>query len=502
MTDPSAILCSMLLFSVVTQTEQPVPTSDLQLLALGSLVLLTFAVSLVRLYVGLGVLVLAMLLSPEVVVQWGGQRPIQLRLEDFLMMALVLAWVTNNIAARETTIVVRTPLNPPLATYFAVLCISTIYGFWLFPVRVTDELATSLLYLAKVTQFLMLFYLTVSTVGHRRRVVLLVAVSFCTAWIVVLYGLYQAFVLQLTRVSTPMEGASPEPNTLGGYLTLVLALALCLLLYLPPRHGWVRFNLLALIACGALCLMFTLSRASFIGFLCMLVCLAFIFFSNRHWGYGLGVLIGLGLFCLLFPFIAPTAVIDRINLTFQSTAPDPYIVEILGFRFPLDSSTAERIGVWETKVWWTFLHGPMLIGYGINYLQILDSHWARLVVETGILGVWAFCWIVVRTIRMAWYVHTRSEDWLYRAFALGYLVAFVGLLVHSMGTITFYIVRIMEPFWFFTGVLAFAYRQTRSQEVAHVQERTTETAEQEALAPDAKPAFTAGFAGQSNRYFR
>jgi hypothetical protein len=36
---------------------------------------------------------------------------------------------------------------------------------------------------------------------------------------------------------------------------------------------------------------------------------------------------------------------------------------------------------------------------------------------------------------------------------MGFLDGFVGLLVHSIGTNTFIIVRIMEPFWFFLGII-------------------------------------------------
>jgi hypothetical protein len=36
---------------------------------------------------------------------------------------------------------------------------------------------------------------------------------------------------------------------------------------------------------------------------------------------------------------------------------------------------------------------------------------------------------------------------------MGYLSGFIGLLVHAFGANTFIIVRIMEPFWFMTGMV-------------------------------------------------
>ena len=34
------------------------------------------------------------------------------------------------------------------------------------------------------------------------------------------------------------------------------------------------------------------------------------------------------------------------------------------------------------------------------------------------------------------------------------MAGYVGLLFHAIGTNTFIIVRIMEPFWFFAGIIA------------------------------------------------
>jgi hypothetical protein len=43
-----------------------------------------------------------------------------------------------------------------------------------------------------------------------------------------------------------------------------------------------------------------------------------------------------------------------------------------------------------------------------------------------------------------------SED---RGVALGFMAGTIGLLAHAIGSNTFIIVRIMEPFWFFAGIV-------------------------------------------------
>jgi hypothetical protein len=41
----------------------------------------------------------------------------------------------------------------------------------------------------------------------------------------------------------------------------------------------------------------------------------------------------------------------------------------------------------------------------------------------------------------------------FQGLGMGFVAGFVGLIVHSLGANTFIIVRIMEPFWFFAGIM-------------------------------------------------
>src|SRR3989454_8083681 len=64
------------------------------------------------------------------------------------------------------------------------------------------------------------------------------------------------------RASAPFEGAEGEPNTLGGYLVFMLAIVSGLLL--TNEAVTIRLPLLLLLAAGAIGLMATGSRASFL----------------------------------------------------------------------------------------------------------------------------------------------------------------------------------------------------------------------------------------------
>jgi hypothetical protein len=52
--------------------------------------------------------------------------------------------------------------------------------------------------------------------------------------------------------------------------------------------------------------------------------------------------------------------------------------------------------------------------------------------------------------------------------ALGFLAGTVGLLVHAIGSNTFIIVRIMEPFWFFAGIVVMLPLLERDEAVRRV----------------------------------
>jgi hypothetical protein len=48
----------------------------------------------------------------------------------------------------------------------------------------------------------------------------------------------------------------------------------------------------------------------------------------------------------------------------------------------------------------------------------------------------------------------QTDDPFFKGLIMGFTAGFVGLVVHSLGTNTFILVRIMEPFWFFVGIIA------------------------------------------------
>ena len=275
---------------------------------------------------------------------------------------------------------------------------------------------------------------------HARR---LVIAAFLTAAIVSLVGIAQ--IPSGERVSAPFEGEIGEPNTFGGYLLFMMAIAGGVAL--ETNRLRLRATCLALIGLMSLPFAFTLSRASYLGVPPVFLVLTWLTRQRR-------VMVGLLLLLIvaspILIGVVPTPVTQRILYTFEPERGQP-TVRLHQVGVALDPSTSARIyslqaalGGWTRKP---------VFGYGVTGFGFMDAQYARLLVETGVVGLAAFLFLVgtaLRSARHAFHELREPED---RGIALGFLAGTVGLLVHAIGSNTFIIVRIMEPFWFFAGLV-------------------------------------------------
>ena len=84
----------------------------------------------------------------------------------------------------------------------------------------------------------------------------------------------------------------------------------------------------------------------------------------------------------------------------------------------------------------------------------MDAQYPRILVETGIVGMLAFFWLIYALFQVGINTWRDARDDLMRGLSVGLTAGLVGLLLHAVGANTFIIVRIMEPFWFFAGIIA------------------------------------------------
>ena len=407
--------------------------------------LFAFAVFLfvfVRADAGLYLVLFSMLLSPEFVVGGAGDlaegRRVVLRLEDLLLIAITLSWLARMAVNKELGLVVRTPLNRWIVLYVAGTLAATLTGY----LTGTVKTAAGFFYVLKYVEFFVVYYMTVNNLRDRAHARRLVVAAFTTAALVSLIAAAQ--IPTGERVSAPFEGETGEPNTLGGYLLLMIALAGGVALETTRLR--VRTAALALLGLMVVPFLYTLSRASYLGVLPMVVVLALLSSHRRLMGAALLVLVLAA--PLVLPALAPSPVARRVLYTFQPEQGQP-TVRVGGVAF--DPSTSERLLAFQKAVegW---MSRPLL-GYGVTGFRFMDAQYARTLVETGLVGFAAFLALLVAVLRAGLASFRALRDPEDRGLALGFVAGTVGLAVHAVGSNTFIIVRIMEPFWFFAGVV-------------------------------------------------
>jgi O-antigen ligase len=402
--------------------------------------LILFALSFVRTDFGLYVLIFSMLLSPQFGDKGAGVgagRGVTFRTEDFVLLVIGFSWFAKTAVNKELNLVARTPLNWPILAYVAANLTATMLGYMMGSVRSWS----GYFYVLKYVEYFVIYYMVVNNLRDREHAWRLVGAAFITAAIVSLIGLAQ--VPSGERVSAPFEGEIGEPNTFGGYLLFMMALAAGIAIETENLRR--RTQCLLLFALIFVPFFFTLSRASYLGVLPAFFVLAYLTTRRRF-------ITGLILFGLVASpaviFVAPKAVTDRVLYTFQEEKGSE-TVRIGQVAF--DPSTSARLFSFKAAME-GFAQRP-IFGWGVTGFGFMDAQYARVAAETGLVGLAAFFWLIWSVTRHALNVYASRDDPEERGLLVGFLAGFAGLLVHGLGSNTFIIVRIMEPFWLITGIV-------------------------------------------------
>jgi O-antigen ligase len=416
-----------------------VPQYPASLLLWGLLALAIFILSFINIEWGLYILIFSMLLSPEISLgQTSGSslgRGVTLRFEDFLLIVISLSWFAKNAIYKELGLFRKTPLNKAILFYVLICIVSTCLG----AIEGRVETKTGALFILKYIEYFIVFFMVINHVKDEEQVKRFLFCLFLTCFITAIVGILQ--IPGGERVSAPFEGETGEPNTFGGYLLLIGFVAVGILT--KAKDQKIRKLLILLIIVIIPPFLFTQSRASFLALI--LACMALSLMVKRRMLI-LGLLI---ISLILSPLFLPDSVKKRVLHTFTQTEEAGQIT-IGGLR--LDTSTSVRLVSWRDamKNW---LKYPIL-GHGVTGYSFVDAQYPRVLTETGILGFMAFMYLLFSIFRLAVNNLRTVTTPHFIGLCMGFLTGYIGLLVHALAANTFIIVRIMEPFWFFVGIVA------------------------------------------------
>ena len=407
--------------------------------------IIVFILTLVNTEAGLVILIFSMLLSPEIVIGEVPGRDIVIRFDDLLLIIITFAWMAKTAINKGLALIIKTPLNKAIGVYVMVCIIATLKGILLGYV-VPEK---GILYTMRYIEYFLLYILVVNHIHNRKQIKFFLGALFITCAIVSVYGLIQ--IPQGIRVSAPFEGTSGEPNTFGGYLLFIFCLALGISLKKVPRT--LKYALAGLIILITFPFLYTLSRASYIAIVFSF--LTFVLLSKKKLIL-ISVMTTIAVSVIL---IKPETVLQRVKYTFAFE--DESLARVGGVY--LDYSSSARIFSWMDSIE-TWKKHPIL-GRGITGFAFLDGQYIRILPEMGIIGLFAFLWLLWTVYKNSLGIYKQMDDNLYKGLTLGFIAGFIGLAIHALTANTFILLRVMEPFWFIAGIIMMLPKVKEEEEI-------------------------------------
>jgi O-antigen ligase len=361
----------------------------------------------------------------------------KLRLSDILIASLILILLGNFAYQRRLPRLPKELLLPILLVLFLNF-LSFFYGIAIGTLS-GESLRRGIYYLGKRIEYLLLFFLAFNSVEVEDDLRLLVYSSLLASLLTSLYAIIQ-FRLTGGRATGTIEG---QPNILGAYLLLHIALAISLLS--SPEGKRARLLFLSVFFLGTFAILYTFSRGTFVS-LALLLFFSLLLKPSRKFAFALSLIFLLFLFTptvsekvkeriATIPQEIALTLEGRITSGGQSAFADRYGGVISG----------EDLRIFKEHPWW---------GYGMGYLPLsyFDIWIFHELTYNGILGTLAFLGLLFFIVKNLFLCYKNEGiDDFPKWVALGLLLSILSLLIHSLTCATFYVIRPMEALWLLTG---------------------------------------------------
>ena len=369
---------------------------------------------------------------------------------DDLLFVLLLGMVLPGMLKKEDSGWGMASIEKAFVFFLMVCAVSILNGFYF---RTIDKPLVSLLYLAKWTQYFLLFAITARLSMNKQATRFFLAVFFLSGILVSIYGyteyfsphakaLYPNYYRLFER--PPFHG---DANHIGGFL--VFWIAFFSGLFLKEKNP--RKTLLLLV--GLLFVFFpmiwTYSRKSYLA-LGATFSIFFMIVPERKkmlWLLSLFVLAG-----LLFP----TRLAERLIDLGDFTGSDPF-----------HASWTADIAVWQRSLWNFSRFFVFGAGWGARHRLFYESQYLMILTETGLVGFSCFLFLCLSLVRQAfsyWVRFSKTPD---GAMLFGWFMAFMAFMFHSFSCVSWTVSKMAVPFWFLTAFV-FAHFKT---ETAPAEER-------------------------------
>ncbi len=224
----------------------------------------------------------------------------------------------------------------------------------------------------------------------------------------------------------------------------LLALAGC------ERRTWKRVAYYALASFSAICLMYSLSRAGYVALLAGLLFIAVV--QQRK------LLLLLILFAFTWTALVPPAVRERVEMTYDSQSGS------------LDNSANTRLSLWNNAL--QVFDSNLFLGTGFNtyeymnlnkrtdggtgYYQDTHNYFVKVLVETGVLGLLLFLWLLGKFFAEGYRLFRRARDPFFSSLGLGLMGWLVCAVMANVFGDRWSFLQVNGYLWVIAGMVAHA----------------------------------------------
>lgn len=364
-----------------------------------------------------------------------------------------------------------TPIHLLVLLYWAISIVATAMS----PVK-----RDALVGLGKLSLYLVLFALLARVLRSPRIRSCLLTVFLLAALAVSVYGLQQWFSEDTAALATWVDPTSPlskvkrvysylgNPNLLAGYL--IPAIVFSIAAFFSWRSWMQKVLAIVMIGVNSICLVLTFSRGGWIGLVFALFAMLLLLshwwsvYLPRFWRtWAVPMMLGSAASVLILAVLVVEPLRDRVSSIFVGRG---------------DSSNNYRINVWMAAIDMIKDRPVLGIGPGNNAFNKIYPLYQRprysalsaysilleVAVETGIIGLTCFLWLLFVTFTQGWKALQRLRDaknatgfWLIAAIA-----AMIGMLGHGLVDTVLYRPEVNTLWWLMFAIIASYYREPRS----------------------------------------
>jgi putative inorganic carbon (HCO3(-)) transporter len=374
-------------------------------------------------------------------------------------IAWLMMWLSDRRDAEDQSVPIWTPIHLPLISYWAIALIATL----LSPVRVA-----ALDGMLKLTIY-MIAFVSMSRMMRLGWRSVLVGTYLETALVVCAYAVQQWYlgapelatwtdITSETAGTTRVYSFLGNPNLLAGYLIPALPLGAIAAIH---WRSWGMKVLGAVVAIlGAFCITQTQSRGGLLGLAAesfALVLLLVYWWGKRLPTWTLPVTFGgtagaIALGTILVPTLRKR------------------VVSIFGTE---DSSNAFRVNVWMSVLNMIKVKPILGIGPGNKAFNLVYPLYQRsgysalgaysvpleLTVETGIIGVICYGWLIFSIFRQAWIAlnRLRSDRNMDGLWIIAAIATIVGMMTHGLFDTVWYRPQVQLLWWLAIAIISSFY---------------------------------------------